>query len=403
MAIATTNLYADPPGVVYSSQLRQQLNAGLQTLGTGYKPRTEHLDEKGRPKFTNRLILQDSPYLRQHAHNPVDWHPWGPEAFARAQGVPPTEQSFFHTERRWREMEEAKERMGGRPNVLSAAAEATDPTDRSGTVGAVALDREGRIAAATSTGGFANKSWGRVGDSPIIGAGTYAGSQCADGPHGEVDERCRDRTATVPGEVGAGQPLRVTFTPQVVPLVRGLPLAVLESGETAWPGDSAEKLGFRFRGYRFDKQRRPIFRYGSSAIEVEDDPQPVQDSTDTGFRRTLTITAKTSVENLWYRAAANAKIEKLDDGWFLIDEVLKILVISVSVKFAANVIDRSPPNKPMSDNVETMSMPLVSVSMAFRKNCPPPAPLAINAASSAGDNPWPKTLLMTTRSSIVMS
>ncbi len=90
MAIATTNLYADPPGVVYTSQLRQQLNAGLQILGSGYKPRTEHLDEKGRPKFTNRLILQDSPYLRQHAHNPVDWHPWGPEAFetARREGKP---------------------------------------------------------------------------------------------------------------------------------------------------------------------------------------------------------------------------------------------------------------------------------------------------------------------------
>ena len=76
-------------------------------------------------------------------------------------------------------MERAKERVEKRPNVLSAAADTTDPTDRAGTVGAVALDREGRIAAATSTGGFANKSWGRVGDSPIIGAGTYAGAQCA--------------------------------------------------------------------------------------------------------------------------------------------------------------------------------------------------------------------------------
>ncbi len=103
----------------------------------------------------------------------------GAEAFARAQGVPPTEPSFFHTERRWKEMEQAKERSDARPNVLSAAADTTDPTDRAGTVGAVALDREGRIAAATSTGGFANKGWGRVGDSPIIGAGTYAGAQCA--------------------------------------------------------------------------------------------------------------------------------------------------------------------------------------------------------------------------------
>ena len=53
-------------------------------------PRTRHLDPDGTPRFTNRLIDEPSPYLRQHAHNPVDWHPWGPEAFALAaeQGRP---------------------------------------------------------------------------------------------------------------------------------------------------------------------------------------------------------------------------------------------------------------------------------------------------------------------------
>jgi len=71
--------------VVYTPQLRQQLDTGLGALGVAYKPRTEHLHENGRPKFTNRLILEDSPYLRQHAHNPVDWHPWGPEAFELAR------------------------------------------------------------------------------------------------------------------------------------------------------------------------------------------------------------------------------------------------------------------------------------------------------------------------------
>jgi uncharacterized protein YyaL (SSP411 family) len=90
MALASANLNADPPGVVYTPELRQQLNTGLQLLGAVYQPRTEHLYEDGRPKFTNRLILEDSPYLRQHAHNPVDWHPWGPEAFeiARREGKP---------------------------------------------------------------------------------------------------------------------------------------------------------------------------------------------------------------------------------------------------------------------------------------------------------------------------
>ena len=65
--------------------LQHRLQQALASKGTDYTPRTEHLLPDGRPKYTNRLILEDSPYLIQHAHNPVDWHPWGPEAFAKAR------------------------------------------------------------------------------------------------------------------------------------------------------------------------------------------------------------------------------------------------------------------------------------------------------------------------------
>ena len=82
MTLATGSILADPPGVSYTAELRQQLDAGLQLQGGDYQPRTIHIDPDGRPLYTNRLILQDSPYLMQHAHNPVDWYPWGPEAFA---------------------------------------------------------------------------------------------------------------------------------------------------------------------------------------------------------------------------------------------------------------------------------------------------------------------------------
>jgi len=99
----------------------------------------------------------------------------GAEAFARQQDIGITDQSFFHTDRRWSELQVAKETSGARPNVLGAP----DPTDQSGTVGAVARDGMGRLAAATSTGGMANKTWGRIGDSPMIGAGTYASALCA--------------------------------------------------------------------------------------------------------------------------------------------------------------------------------------------------------------------------------
>ena len=102
----------------------------------------------------------------------------GAESFARAQGVPVTDPAFFHTDRRRAELERARERADARPNVLGDA-DAPDPLNQAGTVGAVALDAAGRLAAATSTGGMANKTWGRVGDSPVIGAGTYASDLCA--------------------------------------------------------------------------------------------------------------------------------------------------------------------------------------------------------------------------------
>jgi len=61
-----------------------RLRAALAAKGSGYKPRTEHIRE-AQPEYTNRLILENSPYLLQHAHNPVNWYPWGEEAFEDAR------------------------------------------------------------------------------------------------------------------------------------------------------------------------------------------------------------------------------------------------------------------------------------------------------------------------------
>ncbi|WP_242342348.1 thioredoxin domain-containing protein [Anaeromyxobacter terrae] len=77
---------ADP----FSEALARRLSDAVRAKGDGYVPRTHHLDAQGRPRFTNRLILEKSPYLLQHAHNPVSWRPWGEEAFedARRTGRP---------------------------------------------------------------------------------------------------------------------------------------------------------------------------------------------------------------------------------------------------------------------------------------------------------------------------
>ena len=73
-----------PPGSTREDALSEDLIAALKARGSNYKPRTKHRSGHT-PQFVNRLILESSPYLLQHAHNPVDWYPWGDEAFARAQ------------------------------------------------------------------------------------------------------------------------------------------------------------------------------------------------------------------------------------------------------------------------------------------------------------------------------
>jgi len=126
-----------------------------------------------------RMVMEKSPHVLLVAG--------GAEEFALEQGVALVPRSYFRTEARERELEEAlraeKARRAGPSSRVDAgrAADRDEATHSSmGTVGAVALDRAGNLAAATSTGGLTNKRHGRVGDTPIIGAGTYASNEsCA--------------------------------------------------------------------------------------------------------------------------------------------------------------------------------------------------------------------------------
>jgi beta-aspartyl-peptidase (threonine type) len=94
----------------------------------------------------------------------------GAEEFARQAGVEVVDPQYFRTERRWKQLQNDLADEQGTPRPYLDVPE----TQKFGTVGAVALDDGGNLAAATSTGGTSNKRWGRVGDSPLIGAGTYA-------------------------------------------------------------------------------------------------------------------------------------------------------------------------------------------------------------------------------------
>jgi beta-aspartyl-peptidase (threonine type) len=103
----------------------------------------------------------------------------GAETFAAGQGIAMVNPAWFHTEARWADLERLLAKRGQpippRPAGTTTTDAVSDPQPhRFGTVGAVALDRGGHLAAATSTGGQTGKTAGRVGDTPIIGAGTYA-------------------------------------------------------------------------------------------------------------------------------------------------------------------------------------------------------------------------------------
>jgi beta-aspartyl-peptidase (threonine type) len=117
-----------------------------------------------------RAVMEKSPHVMMIGA--------GAEEFAKGQGVDFVDPSYFRTEMRWRQYKDA---LKAEKTAAEAKKESGLPHDfKYGTVGAVALDADGNLAAGTSTGGMTLKRFGRVGDAPIIGAGTFADNKsCA--------------------------------------------------------------------------------------------------------------------------------------------------------------------------------------------------------------------------------
>jgi beta-aspartyl-peptidase (threonine type) len=147
-------------GAVFTHEGTNELDASIMdgaTMKAGAVAGLKHIKN---PVRLARLVMEKSPHVMMAGE--------GAEAFAKEQGgIEFVDQKYFYTERAWKALQEA----------LAAEKKAAPADDHHGTVGAVALDQRGNLAAGTSTGGLTNKRFGRIGDSPIIGAGTYANNQ----------------------------------------------------------------------------------------------------------------------------------------------------------------------------------------------------------------------------------
>src|SRR5438105_12903335 len=152
-------------GSVFTSAGTNEMDAAImdgKTLAAGAVASLKHVKS---PISLARLVMEKSGHVMMDSE--------GAETFAKEKGIELVDQKYFFTQDRWDALQKIKAAEKNHTSGGGKAFLITDQ-DRHGTVGAVALDQQGNLAAATSTGGTTNKRAGRIGDSPIIGGGTYA-------------------------------------------------------------------------------------------------------------------------------------------------------------------------------------------------------------------------------------
>ena len=153
-------------GAVFTHEGRNELDASIMEGPTRRAGAVAGVQRIRNPILLARAVMEKSPHVMLVGG--------GAEAFASTQGFKRVPPAYFRTEKRWNQLQRALHQASGKQ-----AAVGPQFLEYVGTVGAVALDAQGRLAAGTTTGGMTNKRWNRVGDSPIIGAGTWADQRCA--------------------------------------------------------------------------------------------------------------------------------------------------------------------------------------------------------------------------------
>jgi L-asparaginase / beta-aspartyl-peptidase len=143
-------------GAVFTADGRNELDASIMDGKNRSAGAVAGVTRTRNPISLARVVMEKSPHVMLSGA--------GADAFSKEHGLEQVDPGYFRTDERWKQYEEWRK---DQTPIL-------DRTHLYGTVGAVALDAGGHVAAGTSTGGLTGKRWGRIGDSPVIGAGTYA-------------------------------------------------------------------------------------------------------------------------------------------------------------------------------------------------------------------------------------
>lgn len=168
------SLFNAGKGAVFTHEGRNELDAAIMNGKTQAAGAVAGVTTVRNPISAARAVMEKSEHVMMVGP--------GAEKFAKEAGLEIVDPSYFRTEARWKGLQEAlkedslkaaKSNAYTKPGKLGIF----NRDNKFGTVGAVALDKQGNLAAATSTGGMTNKKYGRIGDSPIIGAGTYASNK----------------------------------------------------------------------------------------------------------------------------------------------------------------------------------------------------------------------------------
>lgn len=169
------SLFNAGKGAVFTSEGKNELDASIMDGKTLKAGAVAGVTTIKNPITAARAVMDKSPHVMMAGK--------GAEQFAQKKGCTIVPSSYFRTEEQWSTLQNIKKDEQKEKGLKDKKSYLNQPENHDfkyGTVGAVALDKQGNLAAGTSTGGMTNKSFGRIGDAPIIGAGTYANNKtCA--------------------------------------------------------------------------------------------------------------------------------------------------------------------------------------------------------------------------------